>query len=87
MWEELILGLGLSQVVPGRDGRTLEALCWVGPRLFSSGLDGDVTEYDLENLRPLYSLEAYGGPVWTLSCDSQETLLAVRRPTKTRSRF
>ncbi|CAN9493131.1 unnamed protein product [Ophioblennius macclurei] len=66
-----------EKVIPGRDGRAIEALCWAGPRLFSAGLNGEVTEYDLENLRPRYSVEAYGGPVWTLSCNPQGTLLAV----------
>ncbi|XP_012707774.2 U3 small nucleolar RNA-associated protein 4 homolog [Fundulus heteroclitus] len=66
-----------EKVIPGRDGRTVEALCWVGRRLFSAGLDGELTEYDLENLRPKYSIEAYGGPVWTISGNSQGTLLAA----------
>ncbi|XP_017296524.1 U3 small nucleolar RNA-associated protein 4 homolog isoform X2 [Kryptolebias marmoratus] len=66
-----------EKVIPGRDGRAVEALCWVGRRLFSAGLDGEITEYDLENLRPRYSLEAYGGPVWTISSNKQGTLLAA----------
>ena len=66
-------------MIPGRDGRAVEALCWVGCRLFSAGLNGEVTEYDLENLRPRYTVEAYGGPIWTISCNSQGTLLAVSR--------
>lgn len=66
-----------AQVIPGRDRRAVEALCWVGRRLFSAGLDGEITEYDLENLRPQYSLEAYGGPVWSLSSNRQGTMLAV----------
>lgn len=66
-----------EKVIPGRDGRAVESLCWVGRRLFSGGLNGEVTEYDLENLRPRYSVEAYGGPVWSISSNSQGTLLAV----------
>lgn len=66
-----------SQVIPGRDGRATEALCWVGERLFSAGLNGEITEYDLEKLRPRYTMEAYGGPIWTISCNRQETLLSV----------
>ncbi|KAM3609691.1 uncharacterized protein V6R79_018644 [Siganus canaliculatus] len=66
-----------EKVIPGRDGRAVEALCWVGQRLFSAGLNGEITEYDLENLRPKYTVEAYGGPIWTLSSNSQGTLLAV----------
>lgn len=49
----------------------------MGERLFSAGLNGEITEYDLEKLRPKYTVEAYGGPIWTISCNSQETLLAV----------
>ncbi|XP_072242835.1 U3 small nucleolar RNA-associated protein 4 homolog [Leuresthes tenuis] len=66
-----------EKVIPGQGGRAVEALCWVGCRLFSAGLNGEVTEYDLENLRPRYTVEAYGGPLWTISCNSQGTLLAV----------
>ncbi|XP_037538529.1 U3 small nucleolar RNA-associated protein 4 homolog [Nematolebias whitei] len=66
-----------EKVIPGRDRRAVEALCWVGPRLFSAGLGGEITEYDLENLRPRYSLEAYGGPVWSLSSNRQGTTLAA----------
>lgn len=66
-----------AQVIPGQDGSAVEALCWVGQRLFSAGLNGEITEYDLENLRPKYTVEAYGGPIWTISGNSQGTLLAV----------
>lgn len=66
-----------EKVIPGRDGRAIEALCWVGRRLFCAGLNGEITEFDLENQRPRYSVEAYGGPIWTLSCNRQGTLLAV----------
>lgn len=66
-----------SQVIPGRDGRAAEALCWVGERLFSAGLNGEITEYDLEKLRPRYTMEAYGGPIWSISCNRQGTLLSV----------
>ncbi|RVE72156.1 hypothetical protein OJAV_G00059200 [Oryzias javanicus] len=66
-----------EKVIPGRSGRAVEALCWVGGRLFSAGLNGEITEYDLEKLRPRYSVEAYGGPIWTISCNSHGTLLAV----------
>uniref|UniRef100_UPI0037E87EF1 U3 small nucleolar RNA-associated protein 4 homolog n=1 Tax=Semicossyphus pulcher TaxID=241346 RepID=UPI0037E87EF1 len=66
-----------EKVIPGQEGRAVEALCWVGQRLFSAGLNGEITEYDLENLRPRYTVEAYGGPIWTISSNSQGTLLAA----------
>uniref|UniRef100_UPI003AB00574 U3 small nucleolar RNA-associated protein 4 homolog n=1 Tax=Centroberyx gerrardi TaxID=166262 RepID=UPI003AB00574 len=66
-----------EKVIPGQDGRAIEALCWVGGRLFSAGLNGEITEYDLENLRPRYTMEAYGGPIWAISSNSQGTHLAI----------
>lgn len=64
-------------MVPGQKGRATDALCWVGQRLFSAGLNGEITEYDLDTLRPRYSVSAYGGPVWAISGNPQGTLLTV----------
>uniref|UniRef100_A0A6Q2YNC7 UTP4 small subunit processome component n=1 Tax=Esox lucius TaxID=8010 RepID=A0A6Q2YNC7_ESOLU len=66
-----------EKVIPGKDAHSIEALCWVGGRLFSAGLHGEITEYDLENLRPKYSLEAYGGPIWTIISNPQGTHVAI----------
>ncbi|XP_068595542.1 U3 small nucleolar RNA-associated protein 4 homolog [Brachionichthys hirsutus] len=66
-----------EKMIPGKDGRTVESLCWAGQRLFSAGLSGEITEYDLDRLRPKYSVEAYGGPVWAVASNGQGTLLAV----------
>ncbi|XP_061533384.1 U3 small nucleolar RNA-associated protein 4 homolog isoform X1 [Phycodurus eques] len=66
-----------EKVIPGRDGAGIEALCWARQRLFSAGLNGEITEYDLENLQPKSTVDAYGGPIWTLSSNSKGTLLVV----------
>ncbi|XP_061892003.1 U3 small nucleolar RNA-associated protein 4 homolog [Entelurus aequoreus] len=66
-----------EKVIPGREGGSIEALCWVGLRLFSAGLSGEIIEYDLENLQPKYTVDAYGGPIWAISSDNKETKLAV----------
>lgn len=55
----------------------MDALCWVGQRLFSAGLNGEISEYDLDTLRPKYSISAYGGPIWSMSSNPQGTLLTV----------
>lgn len=68
-----------AQVIPGQDSRAVEALCWVDQRLFSGGLNGEITEYDLENLKPRYTVAAYGGPIWTISSNNQGTMLAVSK--------
>lgn len=67
----------LLQVIPGKDSRAAETLCWLHHRLFAAGLNGEITEYDLENLKPRSSVETFGGPVWTIGCNRQGTMLAV----------
>ncbi|XP_076841705.1 U3 small nucleolar RNA-associated protein 4 homolog [Brachyhypopomus gauderio] len=66
-----------EKVIAGREQRETEALAWAGARLFSAGLNGEVVEYDVDNSRVKYSLDAYGGPVWTISSNKQGTHLAV----------
>lgn len=68
----------LGQVIPGKEQRSIEALCWVGERLFSVGLSGEIIEFDLHNLRPRFTIDAYGGPIWTITANPQGTHLAVR---------
>lgn len=69
--------LFLCQVIPGKEQRSIEALCWVGERLFSAGLSGEIIEFDLHNLRPKLTIDAYGGPIWTITPNPQGTHLAV----------
>ncbi|CAF88516.1 unnamed protein product, partial [Tetraodon nigroviridis] len=57
---------------PGREGPGHGGLCWVGQRLFGAGLNGEITEYDLDLLRPRFSTSAYGGPVWAISSSPQK---------------
>lgn len=46
-------------------------------RLLSAGLDGRVIEWDLDTLKPKYSITSYGGAVWCMSlCPLGKTLLA-----------
>ncbi|XP_054633681.1 U3 small nucleolar RNA-associated protein 4 homolog isoform X2 [Dunckerocampus dactyliophorus] len=66
-----------EKIIPGREGKGVEALCWVDQRLFSAGLSGEITEYDLENLQTKYTVDAYGGPIWAISSNSKGTVLAV----------
>ncbi|KAI1904579.1 hypothetical protein AGOR_G00007080 [Albula goreensis] len=66
-----------EKIIPGKDSQSIEAICWVGERLFTASLNGGITEHDLVNLRPKYSLDAFGGPIWTLACNAQGTHIAV----------
>uniref|UniRef100_A0A4W3GDL2 UTP4 small subunit processome component n=1 Tax=Callorhinchus milii TaxID=7868 RepID=A0A4W3GDL2_CALMI len=67
-----------EKVIPGDDRKSIEAMCWVGwNRLFTVGLTGEIMEIDLQRLCPKYSLDAFGGPVWCMSCNPEETHLAI----------
>ncbi|XP_066541220.1 U3 small nucleolar RNA-associated protein 4 homolog [Hoplias malabaricus] len=66
-----------EKVIPGREQAATEALTWVGDRLFSAGLNEEIVEYDLENNRKKYTINAYGGPIWTITSNKQGTHLAV----------
>ncbi|XP_062403581.1 U3 small nucleolar RNA-associated protein 4 homolog isoform X1 [Sardina pilchardus] len=66
-----------EKVIPGKEQRNIEALCWFGERLFSAGLNGEIIEFDLNNLRPKFTIDAYGGPIWTITANPQGTHLAV----------
>uniref|UniRef100_A0A8C5WRM0 UTP4 small subunit processome component n=1 Tax=Laticauda laticaudata TaxID=8630 RepID=A0A8C5WRM0_LATLA len=65
-------------VIPGHEARAPEALCWAaGERLFGAGLGGAVLEYDLQRLRVKGSLDAFGGPLWSMAADPSGARLAV----------
>lgn len=64
-----------EKVIPGDEKRSTESICWVsGDRLFSVGLNGEIIEYDLERLCIKYSVNGFGGPLWSIvpsPCGSQ----------------
>uniref|UniRef100_A0A672R687 U3 small nucleolar RNA-associated protein 4 homolog n=1 Tax=Sinocyclocheilus grahami TaxID=75366 RepID=A0A672R687_SINGR len=66
-----------EKIIPGREQCGIEGLSWVGERLFSAGLNGGITEYDLTNQKAKYTIDAYGGPIWAIAGNQQGTHLAV----------
>ncbi|NXP48615.1 UTP4 protein, partial [Heliornis fulica] len=67
-----------EKVIPGSEARSVEALCWAaGDRLFSAGLAGDITEYDLARLCIARSVDGSGGPIWSMAVSGGGTRLAV----------
>ncbi|XP_063439179.1 U3 small nucleolar RNA-associated protein 4 homolog [Mytilus trossulus] len=66
-----------EKIIPGSESRSVEAICWQGSRLFSAGLDGNVTEYDLKKLKPKELAPSNAGPIWCLcKCATQQLLAA-----------
>lgn len=46
-------------------------------RLFSAGLSGQITEWDLVALKPKSVSDSYGGPVWAMSLSNDQRILAA----------
>lgn len=68
----------LERTIPGRWSNTIEAICWVGSRLFSVGLSGDgVKEWDLKTLTTKRSLLLTGEKGICMDYHKATGLLAV----------
>ncbi|KAG8285601.1 U3 small nucleolar RNA-associated protein 4 [Homalodisca vitripennis] len=67
----------IDRVIQSSDNISVESLVWCNGRLFSSGLNGMVTEYDLLTLLPKYSTPVTSGPCWCLAIDWQKTTIAA----------
>ncbi|KAJ8324290.1 U3 small nucleolar RNA-associated protein [Batrachochytrium dendrobatidis] len=46
-------------------------------RLFSAGLTGLITEYNLSSLLPRYETDSFGGPIWCMAVNHAQSHLAV----------
>ena len=64
-------------VIPSRKGRSIESLTWCKSRLFSAGLEGDITEWDLERLVEKQTVDSNGGPVWSLAVNHKGNQIAA----------
>ncbi|XP_078689122.1 U3 small nucleolar RNA-associated protein 4 homolog [Branchiostoma floridae x Branchiostoma belcheri] len=66
-----------EKLICGDAGRSVEAMVWVGQRLFSAGLHGDIIEYDMTKLTPKYAVDSYGGAVWCMAANNSQSTIAV----------
>ncbi|XP_063293626.1 U3 small nucleolar RNA-associated protein 4 homolog [Pelobates fuscus] len=67
-----------EKVIPGDEKRSTEAICWAADnRLFTAGLNGEIVEYDLAKLCVKYTLDAFGGPIWSIRANASGSHLAV----------
>lgn len=55
----------------------MEALVWVDERLFSAGLVGEITEWDLKQLRGKKSIYLTGNAIWCLDINKAKTQIAA----------
>lgn len=64
-------------VIPSQLGRSIESLTWCNHKLFSAGLEGEITEWDLEKLKEKHVVDSNGGPVWSLVANHKRNVLAA----------
>ncbi|XP_071785652.1 U3 small nucleolar RNA-associated protein 4 homolog [Asterias amurensis] len=65
-----------EKLIPGSEKRRVDSLAWVNGRLFSAGLQGDVTEYDLMRCSAKKSV-MYGSAFWCMQQNHAGTHLAT----------
>ncbi|XP_003699717.1 UTP4 small subunit processome component l(3)72Dn [Megachile rotundata] len=63
--------------IGGHAENSIESILWIGPRLFSTGLHGMITEYNLSTLSVKNEVAVTGGAAWCMDVNHQQTCLAV----------
>ncbi|XP_072754367.1 U3 small nucleolar RNA-associated protein 4 homolog [Anoplolepis gracilipes] len=63
--------------IAGHAENSVESILWIGTRLFSTGLQGAVIEYDLMTLGIKYEVMVIGGAAWCMDVNHEKTRLAV----------
>nr|XP_002128329.1 U3 small nucleolar RNA-associated protein 4 homolog [Ciona intestinalis] len=66
-----------KMVIPGSENGSVESLLWLGNRLISAGLHGNVVEYDLTSGTVKILVDSFGGAVWCLGLSPTHTHIAA----------
>ncbi|GLG93835.1 U3 small nucleolar RNA-associated protein 4-like protein [Gryllus bimaculatus] len=64
-------------LLPNLKSNSVESLAWCDQRLFSTGLQGFVVEYNLLTLSIKYQQAVTAGPAWCLAVNKEKNCLAV----------
>ena len=67
----------LESTILGHPEDSVESILWVNQKLFSTGLNGMIREYDLSTLKAKYELAVTGGSAWCFDVNQQKDRLAV----------
>lgn len=65
----------LQLTIAGSAIASIEAISWCGNRLFSTGLTGELIEYDLRTQQPKHKLLLTGNAAWCMDINRQKTHL------------
>ena len=66
-----------ERVIPGGDDVSVEAVVWIGDRLFTAGLHSMITEWSVSQLRVETIIDSFGGSVWCMALNPSATVIAV----------
>lgn len=67
----------LQQTIVGSPDASVEAIAWAGTRLFSTGLTGELIEWDLQLLEAKRKLLLTGNAAWCLDVSKQNTNIVI----------
>ncbi|OXU18958.1 hypothetical protein TSAR_000015 [Trichomalopsis sarcophagae] len=67
----------IESSIAGQAENSIEAILWIGSRLFTCGLRGMITEYDLTTLSIKNEVTVTGGAAWCMDINRDQTHLAV----------
>eukprot|EP00742_Colponemidia_sp_Colp-10_P006807 GILJ01007294.1.p1 GENE.GILJ01007294.1~~GILJ01007294.1.p1 ORF type:complete len:682 (+),score=96.47 GILJ01007294.1:45-2090(+) len=70
-----------ERTIAGGENRSVRSLIWVcmksQQRLLSAGLHGNITEWNLQALKPFRSTDSYGGAVWCMAAENSGERIAA----------
>ncbi|GLV34548.1 lethal (3) 72Dn [Carabus blaptoides fortunei] len=67
----------VERTIANHPSASIEALCWYEQRLFSTGLQGTLIEYNLRNLCPKSTIPITGGVGWCMDVHCQTSRLVI----------
>lgn len=67
----------IDLVIPSRAKRSIDSVTWCHSRLFTAGLEGELTEWHLEDMTEKNTADACGGPVWCIAGSNDRNTIAA----------
>lgn len=67
----------MQQTIVGSPDASVEAIAWAGNRLFSTGLTGELIEWDLQTLQSKRKLLLTGNAAWCVDVNKQNTNIVI----------
>jgi len=63
--------------IPGSSERSVRCLASKGSRLFSAGVHGSITEWDIVTMKDTLTIESNNGPIWDMKIYEDRLIIAT----------